>query len=79
MRIIGLLLALLVIAYLINQQLGSTSQADRSQELELDVYPGAPTVPTKPADVEQFGQDMQQYLDDKAKERVEAIDEASEG
>ncbi len=78
MRMIGLLLALLLVAFLINQQLGSTGDENRGQDYGLEVDPSAPTVPTKPAQVEQFGQDMQKYLDEKAKQRLEAVDEQTQ-
>ncbi|MEM9529423.1 MAG: hypothetical protein AAGA23_00750 [Pseudomonadota bacterium] len=72
------MLVLLVIAYLVNQQLGAGSRAP-DPLLERDLNPSAPQVPTAPGDVEQFGQDMQEYLNEQAEKQAEAIRKAEEG
>jgi len=79
MRFIGLLLALLLVAFLINKQLGSGDPNNRTDALLQEQDPGAPKVPTNPGEVEQFGEDMQQYLDEQAQKRADAIRELEEG
>ncbi|MEM1090211.1 MAG: hypothetical protein AAGI67_07525 [Pseudomonadota bacterium] len=78
MRILGILLALLLVAYLINQQLGSKSERSQMLDAPSDSA-AAPKLPTKPGEVDQFGKDMKSYLDEEARKRAKAIDEADEG
>lgn len=77
MRLLGIVLVVLVVAYLVNQQLGRGSRVDPSLEQGAD--PNAPQLPTTPGDVEQFGQDMQEYLNEQAERQAEALREAEEG
>lgn len=79
MRLIGMLLALLLVAYLVNKQLGSGEADPPAQDIIEGTSPDAPKIPTNSADVEQYGEDMQKYLDDQVKKRAEAIRELEEG
>ncbi len=70
MRLIGLLMALLVVGWLVYGQ------------LNLSVPPtvvsddnGAPRVPTTPQQLEQFDQDINQFVIDSAAERARKIEE----
>ena len=78
MRLIGILLVLLVLAYLYKQQLASDPVDSRAEKIGVELNADAPRVPTAPGDVDQFGKDMQEYMNEQAKKRAEAIDEAQE-
>lgn len=75
MKFLSLIFALLIIGFILTQQMGGGSdpstQATRSTENS-----GPPQVPNAPQGVNQFGKDMEGYLKDTAAERAENIKDA---
>lgn len=77
MRLIILLAALLIVGLLIYRQVG-TSSPYKSEELKASSVDNAPQVPVQPQDVQQFGQDMNKYLNDAAAEKLKQIDQKTQ-
>ncbi|MCE9679040.1 hypothetical protein LZP69_07590 [Shewanella sp. AS1] len=75
MRMIGMLLALLIIGYMIYQQLGGGSQMNTQTELSKDQN-GAPQVPSDPKKLKQFEQDMDEFIKQQEEKRKQALEEA---
>ena len=75
MRLIGLLIALLIVAMLIYQQLGLGPIREIEQE-QIISETNAPRIPTSPKDVEQFGADINAYMNEAAAKRASELDRA---
>lgn len=80
MRLIGLVITLLLIAYLITTQLKSTSGESSYEEilgedsaLRAD---SPPRVPTSPEDVRAFKDDFNSYINQQTEKRTQEIDES---
>ncbi len=71
MKYILLLLALLIIAQVATRQLDVTAQ-----DATVETSEGQPpNVPTRPQDLQQFSNDMDQFTQDSAARRRQEIDE----
>ena len=77
MRLLAILITLLIIGFLLQQQLGgdtdNTGSAGSAQSLS-DSKP--PKVPSKPEDLEQFNLQMDSYLQQEAAKRAAEIEQA---
>lgn len=73
MRMIFLLVALLIIALLLTRQIGGPP-APEPATTSLQANP-PPKVPTRPQDVQRFGEDMDKFVQDSAERRKKQIDE----
>ena len=71
MKMIGLLMALLVVGWLVYGQLNLATPPTLVDNNEN----GAPRVPTTPQQLEQFDQDINQFVIDSAAERARQIEE----
>ncbi len=71
MKMIGLLLALLMVGWLVYGQLNISSPPAVVNENEE----GTPRVPTTPQQLQQFDQDINQFVTDSAAERARQIEE----
>ncbi len=71
MKLIGLLMALLVVGWLVYGQLNISSPPAVVNENEE----GTPRVPTTPQQLQQFDQDINQFVTDSAAERARQIEE----
>jgi len=70
-----LLIALLIVAMLIYQQLGLGPIREIEQE-QIISETNAPRIPTSPKDVEQFGADMNDYINEAAAKRASELEGA---
>lgn len=71
MRMIFLLVVLLIIALLLTRQIGGTSTLAEPTSAQANQ---SPHVPTRPQGVQQFGQDMDKFVQDSAARRKQQID-----
>lgn len=71
MKMIGLLLALLVVGWLVYGQLNLSAPS----AIVTDENDTTPRVPTTPQQLEQFDQDINQFVIDSAAERTRQIEE----
>jgi len=76
MRYIVLLVSLLVVALLLTKQLDIGAFETSAQTHSTQPQP--PAVPTRLQDVQQFGQDMDAFMQDAAQQRRQEIDRASQ-
>lgn len=76
MRYIVLLVSLLVVALLLTKQLDIGAFETPAQTNAKQAQ--APPVPTRLQDVQQFGQDMDTFMQDAAQQRRQEIDRASQ-
>lgn len=75
MKLIGILIALLILGLVVYKQIEPDTRAHH--ELPKDVqHLDVPKVPTKPDQVEQFGQDMNAYMQDEGAKRAAALEDA---
>ena len=77
MRIVLVLVALLIVGLLVFKQMDKAGQA-RHDMPEVTEGVAAPVVPTKPQDVQTFGQDVNQFMDDAATERARQMDKVEQ-
>jgi hypothetical protein len=77
MRLIILLAALLIVGLLIYRQVSTSSPYEIEDPVKTSIG-NAPQVPVKPQDVQQFGQDMNKYLNDAAAEKLKQIDQKTQ-
>lgn len=75
MRLIAIMLALLIVGFLVNKQLGPRSDKNM-EEAQAVSDPNAPKVPTNPVEGNQFGAQMDDYMKKEAEKRAAAIEEA---
>lgn len=75
MRLIAILLALLIVGFLINKQMGPRSDK-KMEDAQTVSDPSAPRVPTNPGEGNQFGAQMDDYMKKEAAKRAEAIEAA---
>lgn len=73
MRMIFLLVVLLIIALVVTRQIGGPSAPDPTSASVQTNQP--PKVPTRPQDVQKFGQDMDKFVQDSAARRQQKIEE----
>ncbi|MCG9697397.1 hypothetical protein [Shewanella sp. Isolate11] len=79
MRMIGMLLALLIIGMLIYKQLGQGTQlSQQAAEINEASTGNVPKVPVNPNEIEQFDKDMNQFMKEEAEKREKALKEAQE-
>lgn len=69
MKLISMLLALLIIGYLILQQIYNPAATDAGEQTSYDSLE-PPKVPTRPQDVQKFDQDINQFVND-SKDRMD--------
>jgi len=74
-RLIGLLIALLIVGVLLYQQLGpgAIREIDQAQIISDT---NAPRIPTSPKDVEQVGAEMNDYINEAAAKRASELEDA---
>lgn len=75
MRLISLVIVLAMIGYLITTQLNSSSSIESLEGVVDDV--GAPKIPTSPKDLPKFEDEINNFMQDSADERLEKFEEAS--
>ena len=69
MKLISMLLALLIIGYLILQQIDKPAATDAVEQTSKDSLE-PPKVPTRQQDVQKFDQDINKFMDE-SKERMD--------
>ena len=74
MRAIVLLVSLLVVALLLIQQLKTGASEPPTQSTSTQAQPQPPAVPTRLQDVQQFGQDMDKFMQDAEQQRRQQIE-----
>jgi len=78
MRIISLLITLLIIGFLINQQMSSKSSSQRSIDDFFDAQGiSAPKTPTSPEEVKIFEKEINKFMQDSALERAKELEDAT--
>jgi len=77
MKLILLLVALLVVGLLVTQQLNKGEDASAEQAAETGTDE-PPKVPTNPADVPKFEQDMSKFMEDEAARQAERMEQATQ-
>lgn len=75
MRLILLLIVLAAIGLLVARQLQGPATPQPAADAEA--RQGLPRVPQNPQGVQQFGQDMNRYVQDAAKQQEQKIDEGT--
>ena len=75
MRLIVMLIALLIVGFLIYKQMGSGS-VQPPKEAQAIAGSNAPKVPTNPNELNQFGTQMNEYMNKVAEDRAAAIEKA---
>ena len=70
MRLIGVLIVLAIIGLLVKQQLGSGSSSDRYESIPANENVSTPSVPNAPGDVKKFESEMNEFMQDAAKNRA---------
>lgn len=75
MRFIAILLALLIVGLLAYKQVEPRSD-NQAQEAQEGSDPNVPKVPTNPDEVNQFGAQINDYMNEEAAKRSTAIDAA---
>ena len=75
MQYVLLLIVVAVIGFAIVKQL---DKPELPPEPAVSSENAPPAVPTRPQDVEQFGQDMNQFVQDAAKEQRKDVDEMTQ-
>ena len=70
MRLILLLIALTIVGLLVKQQLTSSSSNDKYENVISDENLSTPKVPSSPQDINKFENDMNDFLQDAAKNRA---------
>ncbi len=76
MKMISMLLALLLVGYLAQQQLASTSANSALQDTLSKEGISVPKVPTSLNDVKRFEVDMNKLMQDAADKKAKLIDES---
>ena len=71
MRLIGILIVLAIIGLLVKQQLDSGSSDGRSDKISEQTGVSVPKVPTAPGDVKKFETEMNDFMQDAAKNRLD--------
>ena len=71
MRLVGILIVLAIIGLLVKQQLDSGSGSDGYESISTDSGVAVPKVPTAPGDVKKFESEMNEFMQDAAKTRLE--------
>lgn len=77
MRIVIILIVLAIIGLLFTQRINTPPSDTPHPETTHDA-PAPPQVPTRPQDVDAFGEQMQQFSDEAAARRAQQIDQATE-
>lgn len=72
MKIIGLLLALLLVGWLLSEQLGLISPATQAVSHDENYVP---RVPTTPQQLEAFDNDINQFVTDSAVQRAQDLEQ----
>ena len=70
-----LLIVVVIIGFLVVQQLEKPAPEPESEPVTLSSENTLPLVPTQAQDVEQFGKDMGQFLQNSAKDQLKDVDE----
>lgn len=76
MQYVLLLIVVAIIGFAIVKQLEKPELPPEPAVVSGENTP--PTVPTRPQEVEQFGQDMSRFLQDTAKEQLKDVDEMTQ-
>jgi len=79
MRLMLLLIALLIVGLLVNQQLSQTAREPQPQTGDQATSSELPQIPTRPQELQQFKQDMDNYMQDAAAERAEKLEKFEQG
>lgn len=74
MRLIGLLVALLIIGFVIVKQLDSGSSKHRAYEVLDDHDMNQIELPSTPADLDKFEKNLNQFVQDAADQRADELD-----
>ena len=77
MRLVAVLLALLIVGFLVKNQLQGPAAPAAPAESSPPPVIETPRVPTTPGGLPQFEQDVDQFIDAAAEERGRRIDEAT--
>ena len=78
MRLVGVLLALLVVGLLVARQLGGGSPAQVEKPAALSDV-AVPAMPVRPQDVPGFERQVEGYVNDLAAERAQQLERAESG
>ncbi len=76
MRLISLLLALLLVAFLVVKQLNSSSSQSQVKQVLGSDGVDIPKVPSSPKDLQNFEGDMDKFIQDNADKRSEHLEKA---
>ena len=77
MRLIILLIALMIVGLLVTKNISNKTQPTSEGPAELNGS-GAPKIPVNPQDLQQFEQDMNAFIENKASEQAKKIDRATQ-
>ena len=75
MKLISLLITLLIIGFLANKQLNSGSPFITQEDITGSSHSNIPAIPTSLKEVEQFKQDMNEFMEENTKKRFKALED----
>ena len=76
MKLISLLIALLIIGFLVNKQLNSSSSLKEHDDISDNKNISTPKVPTSPKDVKKFEKEMNDFMQDAAAQKAKRMEDA---
>jgi len=74
MKFVSILLALLLITFLVVKKINSGTSDERINEVIENKNIEAPRVPTSPKDIPKFEEDINNFIQDNAKERARKLE-----
>jgi len=76
MKLISLLIALLIIGFLVQKQLDSSSSSTEYEDIMSHENITVPKVPSAPKEVQKFEKDINNFMLDTADQRTKEIEES---